>query len=305
MSKLVHTTTLNPLQQRRKVLAGLIGQGIQGSRTPAMHQAEGERLGLHYFYQLLDTDQMRPHKPSLEQLLEAAQYCGFSGLNITFPYKQQVIPLLDDLSETAKAVGAVNTVVFKEGMRIGHNTDLSGFALSFQEEMGGVKRDSVLLIGAGGAGLAVAHALFQSGVTKLFISDVNAERAQALAQSLSAQYSHEQDAYKYAQAVATGITADLIPQIDGIVNATPVGMAKLPGTPFPVELLEARLWVVDIIYFPLETELLKAARLKGCRVASGAGMAVFQAVAAFELITGLKPEVEALRSTFKSLIAAS
>lgn len=297
MSKLVHTTTINPFQQRRKVLAGLIGQGIQGSRTPAMHQAEGERLGLHYFYQLLDTDQMRPNKPSLEQLLDATQYCGFSGLNITFPYKQQVIPWLDELSETAKAVGAVNTVVFKEGKRIGHNTDLSGFALSFQEEMGAAKRDSVLLIGAGGAGLAVAHALFQLGVTKLFITDMSAERAQALAQSLSAQYSPK-------SAVATCISTELIPQIDGLVNATPVGMAKLPGTPFPLELLEARLWVVDIIYFPLETELLKAARLKGCHVASGAGMAVFQAVAAFELITGLKPEAEALRSTFNSLIAS-
>lgn len=297
MLELDQTITHTPILQRRKVLAGLIGQGIQGSRTPAMHQAEGERLGLHYFYQLLDTDQMGSNKPSLEQLLNATQYCGFSGLNITFPYKQQVIPFLDELGATAKAVGAVNTVVFKDGKRIGHNTDLSGFALSFQEQMGAAKHDHVLLIGAGGAGLAVAHALLQSGVTKLFITDVSTERSQELAQSLSAQYGVE-------RAVATAITPDLIPQLDGLVNATPVGMAKLPGSPFPLELLEARLWVVDIIYFPLETELLKAARSKGCRVASGAGMAVFQAVAAFELITGLKPDAEALRSTFNSLMAS-
>ncbi|WP_020396870.1 shikimate dehydrogenase [Thiolinea disciformis] len=297
MPQLHNTPPIKPIQQRRKVLAGLIGQGIQGSRTPAMHQAEGERLGLHYLYQLLDTDQMGPNRPSLEQLLAATQYCGFAGLNITFPYKQQIIPFLDELSDTAKAVGAVNTVVFKDGKRIGHNTDLSGFALSFQEEMGATKRDHVLLIGAGGAGLAVAHALLQSGVTKLFITDVSAKRAHDLAQSLSTQYDAE-------RVVTTVISADLMPHIDGIVNATPVGMSKLPGTPFPLELLEARLWVVDIIYFPLETELLKAARLKACRVASGAGMAVFQAVAAFELITGLKPDAEALRSTFNSLIAS-
>lgn len=293
MSQLKHISPNKPIEQRRKVLAGLIGQGIQGSRTPAMHQAEGERLGLHYCYQLLDTDQMRP-VPALADLVQAAQWCGFSGLNITFPYKQQVIPLLDELGESAKAVGAVNTVVFRDGKRIGHNTDLSGFALSFQAQMGDTKHDQVLLIGAGGAGLAVAHALLTSGVTKLFITDVSAERAAALAQTLTAQYGAD-------RAQATTIHPELVLHIDGLVNATPVGMAKLPGTPFPLELLEARLWVVDIIYFPLETELLKAARLKGCRVASGAGMAVFQAVAAFELITGLRPDSEALRQTFESL----
>lgn len=297
MPQLDHTNTATPIQQRRKVLAGLIGQGIQGSRTPAMHQAEGERLGLHYFYQLLDTDQMGQNKPSLEVLLQATEYCGFSGLNITFPYKQQVIAYLDELGATAQAVGAVNTVVFKDGKRIGHNTDLSGFALSFQAQMGDTQHETVLLIGAGGAGLAVAHALLQSGVKKLFITDVSAERAHELAQTLSAQYGA-------GSAEATVINPELIPQIDGIVNATPVGMAKLPGTPFPLDLLDARLWVVDIIYFPLETELLKAARLKGCRTASGAGMAVFQAVAAFELITGLRPDSNALRSTFDSLTAS-
>lgn len=282
-----------PIQQRRKVLAGLIGQGIQGSRTPAMHQAEGERLGLHYFYQLLDTDQMQP-TPALADLLQATQCCGFSGLNITFPYKQQIIPYLDELGETARAVGAVNTVVFKDGKRIGHNTDLSGFALSFQAQMGDTKHDQVLLIGAGGAGLAVAHALLTSGVNKLFITDVSAERAQELAQCLAINYGVN-------RAEATAISADLVLRIDGLVNATPVGMAKLPGTPFPLERLEPRLWVVDIIYFPIETELLKAARLKGCRVASGAGMAVFQAVAAFELITGLRPDSEAMHASFNSL----
>lgn len=293
MAELQNTLNLQPIQQRSKVLAGLIGQGIQGSRTPAMHQAEGERLGLHYFYQLLDTDRMQA-TPALADLLQATQWCGFSGLNITFPYKQQVIPYLDELGDTAKAVGAVNTVVFKDGKRIGHNTDLSGFALSFQAQMGDTKHDQVLLIGAGGAGLAVAHALLISGVNKLFITDVSFERAQELASNLMAQYGAN-------RAQATAITPALIPQIDGLVNATPVGMAKLPGTPFPLELLEARLWVVDIIYFPIETELLKAARLQGCRVASGAGMAVFQAVAAFELITGLQPDSEAMRSTFNSL----
>lgn len=293
MAELQNTLRTIPIQQRRKVLAGLIGQGIQGSRTPAMHQAEGERLGLHYCYQLLDTDQMQP-TPALADLVQSAQWCGFSGLNITFPYKQQVIPFLDELGETAKAVGAVNTVVFKDGKRIGHNTDLSGFALSFQAQMGDTQHDQVLLIGAGGAGLAVAHALLMSGVKTLFITDVSAERAQDLAQVLNTQYGAN-------RAQATAITSDLVPQIDGIVNATPVGMAKLPGTPFPLDLLESRLWVVDIIYFPMETELLKAASLKGCRVASGAGMAVFQAVAAFELITGLKPDSEALKATFNSL----
>ncbi|WP_020560698.1 shikimate dehydrogenase [Thiofilum flexile] len=293
LSSTVHTT-VSPNTKKVKVLAGLIGQGIQGSRTPAMHQAEGARLGLHYLYQLLDTDQIAQPAPTLEQLLQATQWCGFAGLNITFPYKQQVIPLLDELAASASAVGAVNTVVFKDGKRIGHNTDFTGFAESFRRQMGDVKHDTVLLIGAGGAGVAVAHALLSEGVQQLLITDVSRERSAALAQSLNTHYGTD-------RATATDIDAALVDRIDGLVNATPVGMAKLPGTPFPVELLQARLWVVDIIYFPLETELLRAARLKGCRTASGAGMAVFQAVGAFELITGIRPDSAAMQATFNSL----
>ena len=270
---------------------GLIGQGIQQSRTPLMHMNEGAALGFGLDYQLLDTDRMDP-VPSLAALLERAEAEGYAGLNITFPYKQEVMQHLDVLSDAARQVGAVNTVVFKDGKRFGHNTDFWGFATGLDWALPEVKRDCVLLMGAGGAGGAVAHALVSVGVTHLLIADVRPETAQALAAAVG-------DAHGITAEAATDMAAAAA-RADGIVNATPMGMAKLPGMAIAPELIEARHWVSDIVYFPLETELLRVARAKGCQTASGQGMATFQAVRAFELFTGRKPDAERMRATFES-----
>jgi shikimate dehydrogenase len=279
-----------PLRQRT-VRAGLVGRGIGGSRTPAMHMAEGAALGLAYDYTRFDMDE-RP--VALADILAHAEAEGFAGLNVTFPYKVEVIDLLDSLSDNARALGAVNTVVFRDGRRHGHNTDMWGFAESFRRGMAGAETGSMLLIGAGGAGMAVGHALMSVGTGTLWIRDTDAGRAEALARDLAARFGAGR-----AQ-VATDL-ADLGPGLDGIVNATPVGMDKLPGSPVPAGLLRPDLWVADIVYFPLETALLSAARAMGCRVLSGAGMAVFQAVRSFELITGLAPDPDRMRATFDSL----
>ncbi len=274
------------------VLVGLVGKGIQKSRTPRMHEAEGKAQGLNYTYRLFDTEQMDPAK-TLGEIVRSAEDQGFAGLNVTYPYKVEIIDLLDELSDAAEAVGAVNTVVFRDGKRKGHNTDQWGFGESFRRNMAGAKRDTVLLVGAGGAGAAVAHALVECGVGKLFIADVDSGRATELARQVCSKRGKD-------IAAATSDVEAVASKADGLVNATPVGMDKLPGMPVPASVIRQDLWVADIIYFPLETELLRTARQAGCRTLSGAGMAVFQAVRAFTHFTGLDPDAGRMEATFKA-----
>ncbi|WP_434558732.1 shikimate dehydrogenase [Pseudomonas sp. Z4-20] len=276
------------------VLAGLIGAGIQASRTPALHEHEGDAQGMRYLYRLIDLDALKLESGALPDLLIAAERMSFTGLNITFPCKQAVIPLLDELSPEARGIGAVNTVVLKDGKRIGHNTDCLGFAEGFRRGLGDVSRRHVVQMGAGGAGAAVAHALLAEGVGTLSIFDVEASRAEALANNLNQQFGA-------GRARAGQDLASAMIETDGLVNTTPMGMAKLPGMPVPVELLRSELWVAEIVYFPLETELLRNARALGCRTLDGGTMAVFQAVKAFELFSGVAPDAQRMLAHFQSM----
>jgi len=289
---------LNP-ENEEMLLAGLIGRGIALSRTPRMHMSEAQAQGLAAIYRKLDMDDAQRAGMSLKAMVEAAEACGFNGLNITYPYKIEVIALLDELSANARAVGAVNTVVLRDGKRIGHNTDLWGFAESFRRGLSGAVIDHVLLLGAGGAGVAVAHALADCGVKRLAIHDTDAGRAAHLAQQLAGNRPGlEVSAHDDLAAVfANG-------RPDGIVNATPMGMAKLPGMAIPAERIDPAMWVADIVYFPLETELIRTARAKGCRVLPGSGMAVFQAVRAFELFTGRRADPDRMKATFDAFDTA-
>lgn len=282
---------------RNSVLVGLVGKGIQKSRSPAMHEAEGAAQGLKYVYRLFDTELINPLM-TLKEILSGAEISGFAGLNITYPYKVEIIGYLDELSDAAATVGAVNTVVLRDGKRKGHNTDLWGFAESFRRNMANARRDNVLLIGAGGAGAAVAHALVECGAGKLWIADTDQDKAKTLSARLCERHGPSK-----AEAVTDLAKACAV--ADGLVNATPTGMAHLPGMPVSADLLRPDMWVADIIYFPLETELLRVARERGCRTLSGAGMAVFQAVRAFELFTGIKPDAARMEAAFKAFDKAA
>ncbi|GAB2204033.1 shikimate dehydrogenase [Roseibium sp. ROS1] len=274
------------------VLAGLIGRGIARSRTPEMHMAEAAAQSLRGVYRIIDVDTLPEDEQNLKAIVHAAEVTGFNGLNVTYPFKMEVIPLLDQLSPNAAAVGSVNTIVFRDGKRIGHNTDLWGFAESFRQNMIGVSLKTVLLIGAGGAGVAVAHALADCGVQHLKIFDVDTVRVEQLARQVR---SNRQG---LTVEPVTTLDAASCANLSGIVNASPVGMAKTPGTPFPLALLKPDMWVADIVYFPLETELLAGARRLGCRVLPGSGMAVFQAVRAFELFTGRRADPVRMKAAF-------
>ncbi|EJF70046.1 shikimate 5-dehydrogenase [Pseudomonas sp. Ag1] len=279
---------------KRRILAGLIGAGIQASRTPALHEHEGDAQGLRYLYRLVDLDRLQVDTRALPDLLMAAEQMNFTGLNITYPCKQAILPLLDELSPEARGIGAVNTVVLCDGKRIGHNTDCLGFAEGFRRGLNDVARKFVVQMGAGGAGAAVAHALLGEGVERLSIFDMDAERARSLANNLNQHFGT-------GRAQAGNDLESAMAEADGLVNTTPMGMAKLPGMPVPLGTLRADLWVAEIVYFPLETELLRNARALGCRTLDGGNMAVFQAVKAFELFTGEVADAERMLAHFQSM----
>ncbi len=259
-----------------------------------MHEREADEQGVRYLYRLIDIEKLGVGVEFLPELLTAAERMGFAGVNVTHPCKQAVIPLLHELSENARALGAVNTVVLAHGRRIGHNTDWWGFAESFRRGLPGVRRERVVQLGAGGAGAAVAHAALTLGVAQLMIVDSDHARAEHVAASLKERFGK-------GRAAALRDLAAALREADGLINATPVGMAKYPGLPLPAELLRPDLWVADIVYFPLETELLRHARMLGCRTLDGGGMAVFQAVEAFRLFTGVIPDTERMLRHFTAM----
>ena len=276
------------------VLAGLIGRGIDDSRTPEMHEEEGRALGMQYVYRRIDLDRPAHASPGLDRLISAAEWLGFSGLNVTHPCKQSVIPLLDAFDCDAEAIGAVNTIVFGDGRRVGYNTDMQGFQRAFQEQMPHADLARVVQLGCGGAGAAVAHAMMRLGAGSLVLVDAAPERARALASRLRAAFGDD------CAWVSTDLAASLL-QASGIVNATPVGMRSHLGTPIPVSMLRPDHWFAELIYFPLETELLRAARSLGCRTMDGGAMAVFQAVESFRLFTGVAPDSARMRRHFAAL----
>ncbi|MER5900778.1 shikimate dehydrogenase [Streptomyces mirabilis] len=266
-------------------LVGLIGSGIGPSLSPALHEREADRQGLRCLYRLIDIDVLGVGPEAVGDLVRAARDLGFDGLNITHPCKQLVIDHLDELAPQAAALGAVNTVVFEGGRAVGHNTDVTGFAASFARGLPDVPLERVVQLGAGGAGAAVAHAVLTLGAGHVTVVDAMPDRAADLAAGLNRHFGAGR-----AAAATPDALGGLLGRGDGVVHATPTGMAAHPGLPFPAELLHPGLWVAEVVYRPLETELLRTARAVGCATLDGGGMAVFQAADAFRLFTGREPD---------------
>jgi shikimate dehydrogenase len=281
----------------KKLLVGLIGAGIQRSLSPALQEDEARHHGLRLHYQLIDLDAADVGTEVLPDLIAAVRIMGFAGLNITYPCKQSVIPLLDELSEEARAIGAVNTVVRKGDRLVGYNTDGSGWSWGFRRALPDADLSRVVLLGAGGAGSACADAVLRLGARQLAIVDRAPARARDLAERLNRHLPGKRAA---AAADAEGALKDA----SGLIQATPVGMAKHPGMPVEERLLRPSLWVSEIVYVPLETPLLEAARRMGCATCDGGHMNVGQAVGGFKLFTGLDADAARMEAHFRSLIAA-
>lgn len=272
----------------RSYLCGLLGSGIRKSRSPDIHETEAAALGLRLVYRTIDFETFGAGGEALPDVLQAAERFGFDGLNVTHPYKQLILPFLDEMSDMARGVGAVNTVVFRGGRRIGYNTDASGFLGCFQDGLPGAAIGRIVQLGAGGAGCATSHALLlRGGAGTIGVYDVDAARAGTLVDNLVGHFGKGR-AYAISDPAAL---AEAMRTADGLVQTSPVGMSSHPGLPMPTSLLRPDMWVADIIYFPAETELLRAAKALGCRTVGGGAMVVLQAADAFQHFTGAKPDI--------------
>lgn len=282
---------------RSRIDVGLIGAGIGASKSPMLHMTEGAAQGMDLRYHLIDLDARGVTPAALPALLAEAEAAGFAGVNITHPCKQLVIAHLHELSDDAALLGAVNTVVFDAGRRYGHNTDWWGFMEGFRVQAPDADLSHVVQLGAGGAGVAVAHALWRMGAGRISLSDPDSRKARLLADALNARAGRD-------VAMVRDDPAAALQDATGVVNCTPVGMAAHPGAPIDPAALQARHFVADIVYFPLDTALLAAARARGCRVIDGGGMAVFQAVGAFRLFTGVEADARRMTARFRDAVGA-
>jgi shikimate dehydrogenase len=275
------------------MLSGLIGNGITASLSPKIHEAEGKNCGLDLEYRLYDVPAETSAK-DLGRLLRQIEDLGTAGVNVTHPFKRKIMEFLDEISQDAQAIGAVNTIAFRNGRRIGHNTDWSGFLDSLQRDLPGADIDRVAQVGAGGAGAATAYGLLRAEVKTLYVNDVNVDLAEQLVVQLRRLFPDR----------TIDISMDArgtLKACDGIVQASPIGMIGHDGVPVPPDFLKPGHWLIDIIYQPRETALLRSARERGCRTTNGLGMVVAQAALAFEIITGRVPDLDRMRSHLRTI----
>jgi shikimate dehydrogenase len=285
---------MSTFAQRPSLLCGLIGRNIQRSRMPQLHMREADAQDIRCVYRLIDLAVLNLTVEALPDLVAAAECLGFDGLNMTHPCKQAIVPHLTRLSEDAAMLGAVNTVLLRNAERVGHNTDWMGFAQAFRRNMRGAPLDRVVQLGAGGAGSAVGYAALTLGVEELTIFDLDARRAEQVAARLTQRFGAGR------ARVGTDLPTD-VATATGLINTTPVGMELHPGMPLPASLIHPNLWVAEVIYFPLETELLKCARARRCKTLDGSGMAIFQAAEAFRLFSGQEPDIDRMTQSFMSM----
>ncbi|WP_404474473.1 shikimate dehydrogenase [Microbacterium aerolatum] len=290
--------TLSPKPIRPNgTLVGLLGEGIVTSLTPPMHRAEAAHLGLDYEYRVLDIAESGQSVDDLPRILADVTNAGFDALNVTHPFKQRIIPYLDELTEDADVLGAVNLVLYRDGRSIGHNTDWTGFGYAIGEGLGSITGQCVLQVGAGGAGAATCFALLRSGVSALTVADRVSESAAYLVGRMRGHF---------PDADITSIPlVDLVStlaSVGGVVHATPTGMLHNPGIPFDPDQLRPEAWVAEVVYLPLDTQLVQRARAGGRRVLDGGLMAVGQAIDSIRIITGHEPDGSRMRRHFLSLV---
>jgi shikimate dehydrogenase len=284
-------------------LVGLIGDGITASLTPPMHEREGREQGLHYLYRPVDVTALgftgEEAQRQAPLLLEYGRRLGFNAFNITHPFKQTIMAHLDEVDDDARNLGAVNTVVFAGGRSVGHNTDFSGYITGLRATLPEADLTSVVQLGVGGAGSAVAYALLRAGAEELVLIDLDAGRAAARAADLQGQFPGQR-----VSARPHGELQKALAEATGFAHCTPVGMHLHPGMPVAAEWLRPGMWVSDVVYLPVDTELIVTARDQGCAVVDGGTMAVGQAVDAFRLVTGRPADADRMRNHFLELVAA-
>ncbi len=274
-------------------LYGIFGYPVEHTFSPGMHNAAFKKLQMNACYVPFAV-----HPDALKDAARAILPLGLCGLNITVPHKQNIIASLDELSEEARLIGAVNTIQVIKGKLVGHNTDGRGFIRSLRDDAGYDPRaKTVLLIGSGGAARAVSFSLALAGARKVFLHDVDQRKAAALARDIREKTGND------AQALPQGDVAVAADAADCLINATPLGLNKNDPLPLQKEHIKKHHLVCDLVYNPPETKLLKTAKERGAKKLSGLGMLLYQGVIAFEIWTDVKAPIPVMKKALTRQIA--
>lgn len=275
------------------IRVGLLGHGIGPSLSPALHVREAEALGLTYEYVTVDLIDIP--EADLGRELDRLEDDGFVAVNVTHPFKQAVLDHVDRISDVVDVIGSANTVRLGRGERTAYNTDCTGFRHGLEDFLGDRPRGTVLQVGAGGAGLATAYSLVEMGFEEIVVHDL----APSAVEALAARFAERSG----ARVTTSGGDLDgWLGRSGGVVHVTPVGMAEHPGIAFDPGLLGPDAWVSEVVYRPLETELVRRSRDRGLATLDGGMMAVGQAVDALRLITGLEPDRDRMLAHFHALV---
>lgn len=265
---------------------GIFGYPVEHTFSPGMHNAAFKKLGMDACYVPFAV-----HPGRLADAAKALIPLGLCGLNITVPHKEKIIPFLDDLSEEARLIGAVNTIEVKEGRLIGHNTDGRGFLRSLKEQAKFNPQGEIFLfIGSGGAARAVGFSLALAGAEKIIIYDIDAQKAGLLAKDIREKTGVD------TGTIGRDALAAYAAGVGCLINATPLGLKKSDPLPLPADCIHKHHLVCDLVYNPPETPLLRAAKARKAKKLSGLGMLLFQGVIAFEIWTGKKAPVSIMKS---------
>jgi len=276
-------------------VVGLFGYPVRHSASPAFQNAGFRAAGLDWIYLPFE---VHPH--NLARAMAGIVALGFRGINLTVPHKTAVTQYLDEISPEAEVVGAVNTVDIRNGRLKGYNTDGSGFAKSIREESNiELEGKTIFVMGAGGAGRAVAVQAAIEKAGEILVCDCDGNRSKALASTIDAKVRH--GAAKFVPYDFQAIPAALR-RCDVFVHATPLGMKPTDPIGINVDWLTPGILVYDLIYSPPETPLLRAARERGCRTQNGLGMLLYQGCTAFEIWTGIPAPVEEMRNALRKAV---
>lgn len=269
---------------------GLLGNGIGRSRAGKLHEMLGELYGIDVSYRLIDLAERRQPVSIREELLRCRDE-GFRGVNVTHPYKRDAFTEVQAVEGFPRGLTAVNTVVFEDGGMLGDNTDCSGFVRAFRRQFGAPFRAGrVLMLGAGGVGVAIAIALTALGADELVIYDKEPALSGSLRRTL--------DALGMAAREPEGDLCDEMLNADGLVNATPVGMFQYPGNPFPKAGFGPQRWAFDAVYTPENTEFMRSCRSRGIETLSGFRLFLFQGLDAFRRFTGVEADAGVVEPLF-------
>ncbi|MGR3481440.1 shikimate dehydrogenase family protein [Salipiger marinus] len=265
---------------------GLIGDNIAASRSPRLHELAGLQNA-----RVVQYDRLVPQDlgQSWDAIFDGLAAKGYRGTNITYPYKEKVVPRLVIEDPLVRAIGACNTAIFDQGRALGHNTDYSGFVAAYRRLRGDTPTGPVLMIGTGGVGRAVAFGLVALGTPEIRLVDMDPAKARALAEDLRA-------AAPGLRVIVGEDAATAAQGAEGLINCTPVGMVGKPGTPLPAAAMASGTWAFDAVYTPVDTQFLTDAAARGLQILSGWELFFYQGVHAWTLFTGLPLDEARLRA---------